>query len=163
MPWVWISVGSNIKREESLREAIRRLRVSVGELVVSSVYESAAVGSGGPPFYNLVVGFETARSIRELDTWLRSIEDALGRRRGGDKFAPRTLDLDLLTYGDCAGEYDGIALPRDEILRYAFVLAPLAEVAPGERLPGDGRCYAQLWAAFAQETQPIERVPFRFE
>lgn len=161
MAWVWISVGSNLAREASIRGAVRTLREAVGDLVMSSVYESASIGAAAPPFYNLVIGFETTLEIAAVAAWLRRIEAAHGRRRGADKYAPRTLDLDLLTYGEQVGCFAGIALPRDEILRYAFVLGPLAEVAPDERLPGDGRRYAELWAAFPKADQPLTPVPLR--
>ena len=163
MPWVWISLGSNLEREASLRGAVRRLRSGAGDLVLSSVYESAAVGAAGPPFYNLVAGFETDLGVAALNAWLRDIETAFGRERGADKNAPRTLDLDLLTYGDRVGVIDGYVLPRDDILQYAFVLAPLAEVAPNQRHPLDGRSYAMLWDAFPQAKQPLARLPFRFD
>jgi 2-amino-4-hydroxy-6-hydroxymethyldihydropteridine diphosphokinase len=91
---------------------------------------------------------------------MRAIEDAHGRTRGGDKFAPRTLDIDLLTYGDSVLNAGPLRLPRDEILKYAFVLGPLAEVAGAERHPVDGRNYAELWAAFNQAAQPLRPVEF---
>lgn len=163
MTWVWISLGSNLDREASLRGALRRLRERADDLVLSSVYEGPAVGSPGPPFYNLVAGFSTSLGVAALNAWLRAIETALGRVRGPDKNAPRTLDLDLLTYGDRVGVIDGYTLPRDEILRYAFVLAPLAEVAPAERHPIDGRRYDALWAAFPKEDPPLRRVPVRLD
>lgn len=74
--------------------------------------------------------------------------------------SPRTLDVDLLTYGDFAGEAGGSALPRDEILRYAFVLGPLAEVAGEEIHPVLGHSYRELWNAFDQTVQPLTPVPF---
>ncbi len=158
MPWVWISVGSNVDRERSIRGAVKALRDRFGELVLSSVYEGPSVGSSGPRFYNMVAGFDTDVSISELNHWLHQTETAFGRVRQPDKNAPRTLDMDLLTYGDQIGVIDGCRLPRDEILRYAFVLAPLAEVAPDKRHLTDGRRYAELWAGFPKAAQPIERL-----
>ena len=163
MPWVWISIGSNQHRERSIRDAVAELRRRYGELRLSSVYRSDAVGFNGEPFLNLVAGFSTRLGVAELTAELKAIEDLLGRVRGADKFAPRTLDLDLLTYGDAAGVIDGIRLPRDEILEYAFVLGPLAEVAPQERHPVAGRCYRELWAGFARMHQPMKRVSFSFD
>ena len=142
----WISIGSNQDRERSVRAAVAALRERFGPLVLSRVYESAAVGFDGEPFLNLVAGIDTERPVGDLVAELRAIEDANGRVRGGERFAPRTLDLDLLTYGETAGEIDGVALPRAEILRYPFVLGPLAEVAPAERHPTLGLTYGQLWA-----------------
>lgn len=163
MPWVWVSIGSNQARERSIRGAVAALRERYGPLKRSRVYESEAVGFAGEPFLNLVAGFETDEPVGAINSALRAIEDAMGRVRGPEKFAPRTLDLDLLTYGDAVGDVDGYALPRDEILRYAFVLGPLAEVAGEECYPPTGEIYRALWAGFDQAAQPIEPVPFDFE
>lgn len=141
----WISLGSNLEREVSIRGGIQGLRQAFGELILSPVYETEAEGFDGQPFLNLVAGIKTELRVSEIRAILRRIEAEQGRERGGERFAPRTLDLDLLTYGDQAGEIDGYLIPRDEILRYAFVLCPLADVAPDERHPTDGRCYAELW------------------
>ncbi len=150
----WISVGSNIDRETSIRGAVDDLRAAFGPLVISPVYETDAVGFDGDPFYNLVVGIETDQTVAEIRQTLRAIEDARGRLRESEKFAPRTLDLDLLTWGDAVGVVDGYELPRDEILKYVFVLAPLADVAPNERHPADGRTYGHLWSDMAVRAEP---------
>lgn len=150
---VWISIGSNVNREHAIRGAIHALRHQFGAVQCSPVYETAAEGFIGEPFLNLVAGIETALPVHAIITQLRAIEDAFGRIRGGAKFAPRTLDLDLLTYGDAVGVIDGYQLPRDEILRYAFVLAPLAAIAPTALHPALNCSYAELWAAF---TPPVE-------
>lgn len=141
----WISIGSNQARERSVRGAVSALGLQFGPMVLSRVYETAAVGFDGDPFYNLVAGIDTELSVAEIVARLRAIEDANGRERGGERFAPRTLDLDLLTYGAAAGVVDGIELPRAEILEHGFVLGPLAEVAPTERHPISNLTYAQLW------------------
>ena len=149
----WISIGSNIDRETSIRGAVDDLRAAFGPLVISPVYETDAVGFDGDAFYNLVVGIKTGQTVAEIRQTLRTLEDARGRLRESEKFAPRTLDLDLLTWGDVVGVVDGYELPRDEILKYAFVLAPLADVAPNERHPADGRSYRQLWSDMASRTE----------
>jgi len=149
MPRVWLSIGSNIDRARYIRAAIAALREQFGELVLSSVYETPAEGFDGDPFYNLVVGLDTELPPERLHAVLRGIEADNDRQRGGARFEARTLDIDLLTYGDLVGERGGKVLPRDEILKYAFVLGPLAEVAPDERHPELGRRYADLWSDFA--------------
>lgn len=163
MPWVWVSIGSNQARERSIRGAVAALRERYGPLKLSRVYESEAVGFAGHPFLNLVAGFQTDEPVGAINSALRAMEDALGRVRGPEKFAPRTLDLDLLTYGDQVGMMDGRLLPRDEILRYAFVLGPLAEIAGDQTYPPTGQTYQALWAAFDQASQPIVPVPFDFD
>jgi 2-amino-4-hydroxy-6-hydroxymethyldihydropteridine diphosphokinase len=155
MPRVWVSIGSNIERERHIRGALEALRKAFGELVVSPVYESAAVGFDGAPFYNLVAGFFSDRPPLELALCLRAIEEAHGRLRDGAKFSSRTLDIDLLTLGDQVVHAGKLELPRDEILKYAFVLRPLADVAPEERHPLVGRSYRELWQSFDQGSQPL--------
>ena len=161
MPRCWVSIGSNQDRDRCIRGAIHALRERFGELILSSVYESEAVGFDGEPFLNLVAGFDTTDPVAEVRVTLRYIEDAAGRVRGPDKFTPRTLDLDLLTYGDRIDLEHGKELPRDEILRYAFVLGPLSEIAGDEIHPTVGRSYRELWEEFARAEQPI--VPARFD
>jgi len=163
MPRCWISIGSNQDRERSIRGAVRALHERFGELILSSVYESEAVGFDGQPFLNLVAGFDTSEHATGIRATLRSIEDANGRVRGPDKFAPRTLDLDLLTYGDKVDITQGQELPRGEILRYAFVLGPLSEVAGDEIHPVVGRSYRELWDNFGRVKESIERVLFDFQ
>jgi len=158
MPRCWLSIGSNQNREGSIRGAVADLRSAFGELRLSPVYESPAEGFDGNPFLNLVASIDTDLTVGQIDQILRGIEDAHGRVRGPEKFAPRTLDIDLLTYGDAVGTLDGRELPRDEILKYAFVLGPLAEVAPEEVLPGSGRTYGDLWRAAGLSLHPLHPV-----
>ena len=149
MPHVWVSIGSNIERERYTRAALDDLRALFGNLIVSPLYETHAVGFEGDAFYNLVVGFNTELPPSRLHGLMREIEDRNGRERSGGKFAARTLDLDLLTYGGAVTDEGGRRLPRDEILRYAFVLAPLADVAGDELHPQLGETYRNLWEKFA--------------
>lgn len=118
------------------------------------------MGFEGDDFLNLVAGFDTGRAPEDVQAALRRIEVDNGRVRGAARFAPRTLDLDLLTYGDEVIESPDLSLPRDEIMRYAFVLRPLADIAGGERHPVDGRTYAALWQAFDASEQPLHAIPF---
>lgn len=162
MPRVWVSLGSNQARERSLRLGVRHLRRAYGDLLLSPVYECAAVGFAGEPFLNLVAGFVTSQSVPEVRARLRAIEDAAGRVRGPEKFAPRTLDLDLLTYGMAVGQIEGYELPSAEILRYAFVLRPLAELANQETHPVTGRTYGDLWRHFTGEALNLVPYPLDF-
>lgn len=144
----WIGVGSNLDREVSIRAGVRDLRQRFGALTISPVFETQAVGTTGPPFFNLVVGIHTTLSVSAITALLHAIEQTHGRVRTGEPYAPRTLDLDLLTYGEMTGIINGYRLPRAEILDYGFVLAPLAMVAPEERHPERGLSYAHLWNSF---------------
>ena len=157
MARVYISVGSNIDRERNIDMALRLLEASFGQLQRSSVYESEAIGFDSDPFYNLVVGFDTDDTPREIHDVLHCIEEASGRIRTTGLSA-RTLDLDLLLYDDLVTETGGLVLPRDDITRYAFVLAPLAEIAGTLRHPVTGENYENLWSAFDEAGQVLSRV-----
>ncbi|HEY5602351.1 MAG TPA: 2-amino-4-hydroxy-6-hydroxymethyldihydropteridine diphosphokinase [Gammaproteobacteria bacterium] len=147
MPQVYVSVGSNINREAMVRSCIAALDQAFAGLVKSPVYESIAVGFEGDNFYNLVVGFN-AEEPHEVVRILRDIELTHGRHRGEKKFAPRTLDLDLLLFGESDLHSQGLDVPRGEITRYAFVLGPLAELAPQAIHPLLGKSYQDLWSGF---------------
>jgi 2-amino-4-hydroxy-6-hydroxymethyldihydropteridine diphosphokinase len=154
----WLSLGSNMNPQGQIADALEALRERFGKLVVSPVYESEAVGFNGDNFHNLVVGIETRLPALELVRQLRRIEVDHGRVRGAEKFSSRTLDIDLLTYSDRIIDERGVQVPRDEILRYAFVLLPLSEVAPHERHPVTGQTYSELWAEFDASDQPLWRI-----
>lgn len=156
----WLGLGSNVDRERHIRAALAALRARFGALVVSPVYDSAAVGFSGNAFLNLVVGIDSDLPVGELAAFLRALEEANGRVRGPQKFNDRTLDIDILTFGDTVGVVDGVALPRDEIVRHAFVLRPLADVAPQERHPQLGVTYRDLLARSDFAAQALRVVPF---
>lgn len=155
----YVSIGSNIDRERNIRDALAALTRQFGALRVSPVYASAAVGFEGEAFYNLVVAFDTAQSIDTVQERLRAIETAQGRHRGEARFAPRTIDLDLLLYGDVVRAAPPPALPRADILEYSFVLQPLADLAPAEIHPVTGTSYAALWRLMAMTAPALCAVP----
>lgn len=163
MPRVFVGIGSNVERDASIRAGVADLRAHYGELQLSSVYESEAVGFEGDAFFNLVAAFDTTEPVETVVDVLSAIEDRNGRRRGNEKFSPRTLDLDLLLYGDEILQHARFHVPRDEILRYAFVLWPLAELAPELRHPEQGECYADLWARFDKTGPALQPVPFQWQ
>lgn len=158
MAQVYVSIGSNIERERHVTAALDALADRFGALAISPVYESEAVGFEGDHFLNLVVGFATGLPVGELVSVLREIENANGRVRTGQRFSGRTLDIDILTYDDCVGDIDGVSLPREEILHNAFVLLPLADIAPQQRHPQAGLCYAELWRQYSrpQKLWPVD-------
>lgn len=147
----FIGVGANLDPEVNIRRALRLLSEKTRLLAVSSFYRAPAEGRPGQPdFLNGVVAIESDRGPRELKFGtLRGIEEALGRSRTEDKYAPRPIDLDLLLYGALSLRNPDLQLPSPDIERRAFVAVPLAELAPQLRLPGGGEPIAQIAARLA--------------
>jgi len=164
MARVYISIGSNIDREKNVLSALDTLHQWFGDLLLSPVYESEAVGFVGESFLNLVVGVDTTLSVGELSARLRQLEADNGRRRGIDvpKFSGRTLDLDILIYGNEVGQIAGVDLPRGEILQNAFVLKPLADVAPQDCHPVCDKTYSALWQSYDRD-QKLWPVDFTWQ
>ena len=160
MARVYISIGTNIDRERYVTAALDALADWFGDLQISPVYESESVGFDGSPFLNLVVGVDTDLSVGELSRRLKQLEADNGRRRDVPKFSARTLDLDILTYGDRTGIIDGVELPRGEILKNAFVLRPLADIAPDTVHPVCGKSYRDLWRTYdtGQKLWPVDFI-----
>ena len=159
MPLVAISVGSNLDREHNIERALDSLRLSFGQLQISSVYETAAVGFNGPDFYNLVVAFETDLDVRLLIDRLHDIEVEQGRIRMTQEITSRLIDLDLLLYGDGILYSEGLDIPRREILEYDFVLQPLAELLPDTVYPVSGDRLGQLLDQAAWSLDPAQWQP----
>ena len=158
MTTVYVSIGSNIDRERNMRAAIESLRARFGPVTVSSTYESESVGFAGDNFYNTVAAFDTDLAAGAVIDILRSIEAQQGRVRDGERFASRTLDIDLLLYGDLVEHSDTLDVPPAELEKYAFVLLPLSEIAPDLRHPETGVTFANMWRGFRQRGQRLWRV-----
>jgi 2-amino-4-hydroxy-6-hydroxymethyldihydropteridine diphosphokinase len=154
----YISIGSNINKDEHIPASLRALKQAFGELTVSSIYESEPVGFTGDVFYNLVVGFDSDLEVKAVAKQLRQIELDNGRTPDSRKFAARTLDLDLILYGDLIVNDGRLRIPRDEIEHYAFVLEPLAEIAPTLKHPISHLSYAELWDRFDKTGLKQKRV-----
>jgi 2-amino-4-hydroxy-6-hydroxymethyldihydropteridine diphosphokinase len=142
----YLSLGSNIDAESNLRSALRALSARFGALQVSNLYRFPAVGFVGADFLNAAVVIESDLDPVTLNTWLHALEDAHGRDRSGPRFGDRPLDIDIVFFDDLIVKGPGnLQVPRDE-LKYAFVLRPLAEIAPDFVDPRNGRSLAALWA-----------------
>jgi len=151
MPEVLVAAGSNVRPREHLRRAVAMMRELWPDLRLSGAYRNKAVGFEGEDFVNLVAGFSTGHRI----------ESACGRPREAPKWAPRSMDLDVLVYGDTVGEFPGAVLPRRDLLRRPYMLGPAAEVAPGFVHPTEHCTLAELWAAF--DTEGHEMWPVSLE
>lgn len=160
---VFLGLGSNQKPEFHIARALDALYLQFGDLRISPVYESAAVGFDGANFLNLVVAIETSLQVKDLLRTLRAIENNNGRDRSAPRFSGRTLDIDILLYGDAVGEVDGVTLPRPEILINAFVLQPLADLAPDLRHPQNNQTFGDLWRDYDKTRQSLWRVEFAWQ
>ena len=162
MATVFLGVGSNIERERYIVAGLDALQGIFGELALSSVYDSVAIGFDGQSFLNLVVQAETNLGVGKLARQLRHIEVEHGRPAHATRFSSRQLDIDILTYDDQVGLIDGVELPRGEILENAFVLCPLAELAPQALHPVVGQSYSELWKGYDRAGQSLVRVAFEW-
>ncbi len=153
---VYVSIGSNIDPMNHIQTVLQELRQHYGTLIVSTVYESEAVGFSGDNFYNLVVGVDTTEDPYTVVHTLQQLEQAHGRKRQGKSLKARTLDLDLLWYEGAI--IADLKIPREDILKYAFVLSPLAEIAPTAQYPLTGQTFAELWEKFDKEKQTLWKV-----
>ena len=162
MARIYISLGSNINREANTRSGVAALHEAFGELMLSSVYESESVGFVGDAFLNMVIACDAEGDVFETNRVLRDIEDAHGRDRSSPKFSSRSLDLDLLLYDELVLDENGLVLPRGEILKNAFVLWPLAEIAPALKHPLTQTSYAEHWRVFDRSKEKLQPIAFDF-
>jgi len=158
MPDAYVAAGSNVRPRASLGEALRRLRGDFPGLRASRAYANAAVGFEGADFINLVVAFPSDLPTEALFDRLKTVEGACGREPGAPKWGPRTLDLDLLLHGDEVGRFGGKTLPHPDLLIRAWVLGPLAELAPGLVHPVAGERIDALWNRFDKSAHPLAPV-----
>ncbi|BBP79750.1 2-amino-4-hydroxy-6-hydroxymethyldihydropteridine diphosphokinase [Pseudomonas gingeri NCPPB 3146 = LMG 5327] len=152
---VYLGLGSNIERETHLCAGLDALSGFLLDIRCSPVFESQPVGIKSGPFFNLVVSAVTDLPLLELDRRLKFIEADNGRYAPDRKGLP--LDIDVLLYGEQVGNFDGLILPRAEILKNAFVLWPLSLIAPTKLHPEVGRSFAALWqeAGIDQVLAPV--------
>jgi len=158
MPEVYVAAGSNVEPERHLAQAAAELGREFPGVRFSPWYRNRAVGFSGDDFINLVAGFTTALPVHALLERLHAIEGRCGRGRDAPRWAPRTMDLDVLLYGDLVCEEPGLKLPRPDLLKRAYMLGPLAELAPQLRHPTAGATIGELWSRFDRAAHPLERV-----
>jgi 2-amino-4-hydroxy-6-hydroxymethyldihydropteridine diphosphokinase len=145
MPRVYLGVGSNVSPVENLRLGVRELQRQFGEIRVSPVYRSPPLGFEGDDFLNAVVELDTDLPPDDVLQVIERIHVRAGRQRDALKLVSRTLDIDLLLYDDLVLDRSGLKLPRSDVLRYSFVLRPLAELAPGVLHPVTGHSLVEHW------------------
>jgi 2-amino-4-hydroxy-6-hydroxymethyldihydropteridine diphosphokinase len=158
MPQVFVAAGSNIEPERNLTLAARELVRTFGDVRFSPWYRNRAVGFEGDDFINFVVGFETDLPLSEVISGLRRIETLCGRPAGAPKWAPRSMDLDILLYGDVVRDEPQLKLPRPDLLKRPYMLGPLADIAPEVRHPTANATIGELWQRFDRDAHPMERV-----
>jgi len=154
----FVALGSNIEPEAHLRQAAQLLHRRFGHTRFSGCYRNPAFGFTGADFVNAVAGFETALPVEALIAALREIEKQCGRGPDDPRWGPRAIDLDLLLYGQLVDSTPAYTLPRPDLTRRAYMLGPLAQLAPELRYPPDGPSIAELWSRFPQAPAGLTRI-----
>ena len=157
---VYIGVGSNIDKYKNIDGCLTDLSSHFKKIEISPIYQSKAIGMDAEDFYNLVVKFETNSTLERLKSKLREIEKRFGRERTHIQNNSRTLDIDLLLFGNLVSKKNNI--PRDDITRYSFVLKPLYDLEPNLVHPASGVKVSTLWQKFDESKQPLFRVRCNF-
>lgn len=155
MAKIYLGLGSNVEPEKYLRHGIRELGRRFGLLELSNVYRSKAVGFEGADFLNLIAGLSSDLTPQQIQEVIEEMHVQANRQRGESRYSPRTLDVDLLLYDDLILDEPGLRLPRSDILKYSFVLRPLAEIAPHLSHPQTGRLITEHWAEFDKNSHPL--------
>lgn len=156
---VYVALGSNLERGANIHRALLALHAQYAPLRISSLYDAAAEGFAGPRFYNLAVHFRIQLDAQTLAAALRTLEFQLGRPATARKHSSRPIDIDLLLHGATQIDTPTLTLPRPDLYRCAYVLAPLAELAPELRPPGCTQTLRELWAEFDQSRVNQTRLP----
>ena len=159
MPEVYVAAGSNVAPEKHLTRAVAELQRAFPGVRFSPWYRNRAVGFEGDDFINLVAGFDTSLPLAEVVTRLQAIEALCGRPRDAPRWAPRSMDLDVLLYGDLVCDEPHLKVPRPDLLKRAYMLGPLAALAPEALHPTAHASIGELWDHFDQAAHPLERLP----
>ena len=158
MPEVFVAAGSNIEPVVHLCRALGILGSHYPGLRRSRAWRNAAVGFEGEDFVNLVVAFETDEPVHAVIARLHETEAACGRARDAPRWAPRSMDLDVLLYGDRVSHEPGLTLPRPDLVRRAYMLGPITELAPELRHPTLGLTMRELWEHFDRDAHPMQEI-----
>ena len=160
MSTVYLGIGSNVHVERNISAGVAALRAEFGDVDLSPIYRSVAVGFSGNDFINLAARIDTQMQPLELKEYLNQLEDCHGRRRDLPKFSDRTLDIDILLYDDLYLHTPSLVIPRPEISEYAHVLKPLADLAPSLVHPVLHSTIAALWAGFSGDRSSLAVTDF---
>jgi 2-amino-4-hydroxy-6-hydroxymethyldihydropteridine diphosphokinase len=155
---VYVAAGSNVDPERNLALAVSELRREFPDARFSPWYRNQAVGFEGADFINCVAGFTTELPIGEVLTRLHAIEALCGRPREAPRWAPRAMDLDVLLYDDVVCDTPRLKLPRPDLLKRAFMLGPLAALAPHVVHPIEKLAIGELWRRFDRGAHPLIEV-----
>jgi len=158
MATVFVGLGSNIDPENNLHIGVSALRERYGELHLSAVYSSKAIGFEGDDFLNLVAEFQSDESPQAVCGQIELIHNLAGRDRESGKWESRPLDIDLLLYNDLVLDERPVRVPRKDVLEYSFVLRPLAEIAPDRVHPVTGKTMLEHWQEFDAASHPLDVV-----
>lgn len=159
MSTAWLGLGSNVNAENNIRAGISALEERFSDVSLSPAYASTAVGFEGDDFINLVARVETDLQPTELREYLRDLEDRYDRQRNVPKFSDRSLDIDILLYGDLVLLSPILEIPRAEILKFAHVLKPLADLDPDILHPSELRSLAEIWKSSGLADDCLRLLP----
>ncbi|MEY2626071.1 MAG: hypothetical protein RL412_1846 [Pseudomonadota bacterium] len=158
MTRVFVAAGSNVDAERNLRLASHELVKTFGNVQFSPAYQNVAAGFEGDDFINFVAAFDTELPVRAVVAELQRIEGLCGRERHAPKWAPRSMDLDILLFGDMVCDEPGLVLPRPDLLRRAYMLGPMADVGGDVVHPLERRTMSELWERFDRDGHPLTRI-----
>jgi 2-amino-4-hydroxy-6-hydroxymethyldihydropteridine diphosphokinase len=158
LPAVYVAAGSNVEPERHLALATGELRREFPDVRFSPWYRNRAVGFEGDDFINFVAGFTTDLPVEEVVARFQAIEALCGRPPGAPRWAPRSMDLDILLYGELLRNEPRLKLPRPDLLKRAFMLGPLAALAPELVHPTEKVSIAELWQGFDRAAHPLIEI-----
>jgi len=157
---VYFSLGSNIEPAVHLRNALKAINEKFGLTAISHIYETSPVGNRKKQnnYWNMVVAVDTYNSPKEIRAWIVGLEKKWGRTRTKDRYASRTLDVDLISWKNLIIKGNGFSLPHPDISKKAFILYPLLEIAPQLEIAGLNKSMVELAYQFLDPSQKIHQI-----